>query len=271
MLNECKIVEDLLPLYAEELVSEETAEFVREHSSRCERCQKLLQRCKEVEPMKTVDIPNYKKALKKDRGRSVMTGALITIIVLALLMGVFVVGYIPIKEETEPIMLESPDGSHWYKAEPYSSLFDTNQGLYIIAKHRNGISEGSRKGWMEILDAQWSPDGTDLFFAIELKSGETRMEIWYNNYYGTGGSHGVFPLISKNWETLDINDLTAEFTSLLAEWEKFPTGWESIAYEFIEWGEDSESAYIHYETDNGYEGTVYFGFDFEGQAIWIIE
>ena len=88
--------------------------------------------------MKNMDMPSYRKALKKDRSRSVMTGVLITIMVLALIMAVFVVGYMPIKEETEPILLESPDGSHWYRAEPYSSLFGTNQGLYIIRKNRNG-------------------------------------------------------------------------------------------------------------------------------------
>ena len=47
--------------------------------------------------------------------------------------------------------------------------------------------------------------------------------------------------------------------------------WDSITYEFVGWGEDSESAYIRYKTDKGGEGVVYFGFDFEGKAIWIIE
>ena len=89
-MNECKIVEDLLPLYAEKLVSDETAEFVREHSGRCEHCQKLLRRCEEVEPMKTLDVPNYQKALKKERTHSVMIGALFAtvVIVLALLLAV---------------------------------------------------------------------------------------------------------------------------------------------------------------------------------------
>ena len=31
MKNECSIVCDLLPLYAEDMVSEDTAEFVKEH------------------------------------------------------------------------------------------------------------------------------------------------------------------------------------------------------------------------------------------------
>lgn len=272
-MNECKIVEDLLPLYAEDLVSEETAEFICDHSARCAHCRKLLERSKEPLPVETVNLPNYKKALKRERTHSAMIGALfsVIVIVLALLMGVFAVGYAPVKLDKEPIILKSPDGFHSLQAEYYTSPLGTNQGLYVIKRSRNGGSEGTSEGWMEILDAQWSPDGTDLFLTIEMQGGETEMEIWYNNYDETGAAGGIFPHVSYNRDKRDYNDLTAEFTSLLAQWEEFPAGWESVAYEFAGWGEDSESAYIRYKTDNGYEGVVCFGFDFEGQAIWIIE
>ena len=36
-MNECKIVEDLLPLYAEDLISPESKEFVEEHCAGCEK------------------------------------------------------------------------------------------------------------------------------------------------------------------------------------------------------------------------------------------
>ena len=38
MKNECSIVGDLLPLYLENMVSEETADFVREHLEHCPAC-----------------------------------------------------------------------------------------------------------------------------------------------------------------------------------------------------------------------------------------
>lgn len=38
MNNECSIVRDLLPLYTEDMVSEETAAFVRGHLTHCEAC-----------------------------------------------------------------------------------------------------------------------------------------------------------------------------------------------------------------------------------------
>jgi len=273
MMNECKIVEDLLPLYAEELVSRETAEFIGEHCDRCDRCRKLLERSKVVLPVETVDTGDYQKALKKERTHSAMLGALFAtvMIVLSMLALVFVAGHVPVKLDREPIILVSPDGIHSFKGEYYTSPLGLNRGIYFTEKSAVGEGQGTNEDWIEILDAQWSPDGTDLFFTVEMKNGETEMEIWYHNYSETGGRGGIFPLISRTEDRRDYNDLTAEFTKLLAQWEKFPTGWDSITYEFVGWGEDSESAYIRCKTDNGYEDVVYFGFDFEGQSIRIIE
>ena len=38
MKNECSIVRDLLPLYAEGMLSEDSAAFVKEHLDTCEEC-----------------------------------------------------------------------------------------------------------------------------------------------------------------------------------------------------------------------------------------
>ena len=43
MKNDCSVVKDLIPLYAEGLVSEETKEFIYEHCQSCENCRKLLE------------------------------------------------------------------------------------------------------------------------------------------------------------------------------------------------------------------------------------
>ena len=43
MKNDCSIVKDLIPLYAEDLVSEDTKEFICEHCKSCEKCRRLLE------------------------------------------------------------------------------------------------------------------------------------------------------------------------------------------------------------------------------------
>ena len=47
MKQECNIVRDLLPLYVEDMVSPETAEFVRGHLAACETCQAEVQRLRQ--------------------------------------------------------------------------------------------------------------------------------------------------------------------------------------------------------------------------------
>ena len=49
MKNECNIVRDILPLYVEDMVSEETAKFVKEHLAECKNCRE------DYEAMKSTD------------------------------------------------------------------------------------------------------------------------------------------------------------------------------------------------------------------------
>ena len=49
MKNECNIVRDILPLYVENMVSEETAKFVKEHLTECKNCRE------DYEAMKSTD------------------------------------------------------------------------------------------------------------------------------------------------------------------------------------------------------------------------
>lgn len=42
--QECNIVRDILPLYVEDIVSEDTKQFVEEHLSSCEECRTELKK-----------------------------------------------------------------------------------------------------------------------------------------------------------------------------------------------------------------------------------
>lgn len=60
----CCVVKDILPLYAENLCSEETAEIVREHIEKCESCRRLSEEV-EIEEKAPEKIPDEAKAMKK--------------------------------------------------------------------------------------------------------------------------------------------------------------------------------------------------------------
>ena len=43
-MNECNIVKDLMPLYADELLSPDSLEFIEDHVSKCPQCRDLWDR-----------------------------------------------------------------------------------------------------------------------------------------------------------------------------------------------------------------------------------
>ena len=84
MKNECSIVCDLLPLYAEDMVSEDTAEFVKEHLGNCPTCRAELEKLrKPVQPVAAQHVPDIdaeplkrlKKALLMEKVQAILRTA----------------------------------------------------------------------------------------------------------------------------------------------------------------------------------------------------
>lgn len=84
MKNECSIVRDILPLYVENLVSEDTAEFVKEHLENCHACRAELEKIREpVQPAAAQQEPDIdagplkrlKKALLMEKVRAILCTA----------------------------------------------------------------------------------------------------------------------------------------------------------------------------------------------------
>lgn len=84
MKNECSIVCDLLPLYAEDMVSEDTAEFVKDHLGNCPTCRAELEKLrKPVQPVAAQHVPDIdaeplkrlKKALLMEKVQAILCTA----------------------------------------------------------------------------------------------------------------------------------------------------------------------------------------------------
>ena len=82
----CNIVRDLLPLYAEDLASQDTKELVEEHICSCEDCKSILNTMKIPEPIPVEVSPDalnkVKKTIRRRRAVSVMA-AVMTVITIA--------------------------------------------------------------------------------------------------------------------------------------------------------------------------------------------
>ena len=55
MKTECSVVRDLLPLYVEDMVSTETAQYINEHLKNCNECQAELANLREGAELSTVE------------------------------------------------------------------------------------------------------------------------------------------------------------------------------------------------------------------------
>lgn len=90
MSKQCKIIEDLLPLYHDGVCSEESRQMIEEHLSQCEECRRLLGRIDEelAAPAKDDDVKLLEgigKAVRKGRKKALMTGASIVLAAVFLL------------------------------------------------------------------------------------------------------------------------------------------------------------------------------------------
>lgn len=85
MEHECNIVRDLLPLYAENLLSEETAAFVRAHLNGCAACSAELAQMQSPAPRPAQTLP-LEKLRRKLTAMKVRTVILTAVLVAALIV-----------------------------------------------------------------------------------------------------------------------------------------------------------------------------------------
>ena len=68
MKNECSIVRDILPLYAEKMVSKDTAEFVKGHLENCHVCRAELEKLREPVEVQAADGYRRRAAETAEKG-----------------------------------------------------------------------------------------------------------------------------------------------------------------------------------------------------------
>lgn len=90
----CEVISDLLPLYVDDLCSEETRQFVETHLSQCESCRLELELMQKNIPIITKEenlkeaqtFKNLSNTWKKKMLKSLLKGALFTLIIIVILL-----------------------------------------------------------------------------------------------------------------------------------------------------------------------------------------
>lgn len=134
----CDVIRDLLPLYMDDLVSEETKRLVEEHLEQCEDCRKYLEEMKaSEEQLMPKEFAGELEPLKKIKRKALVNR--IALLIFALLIAAAGIGVITyIIGPTESTKLEDnvsytvPDG---YELEGY--YYDDEEAVYKREKDGN--------------------------------------------------------------------------------------------------------------------------------------
>lgn len=96
---ECDVIRDILPLYAEDMVSDKTRQLVDEHIYECADCEKLLAEI--MEPEVQIDrniepIREFKKSFRKHTATVAVLSVFSTIIAILFIVGIFLSQWEPL-------------------------------------------------------------------------------------------------------------------------------------------------------------------------------
>lgn len=102
MRNECNIIRDILPLYIDEIVSEDTISFVEEHLEKCAACRTELENMKAPNALEIAasdtqvndEKPLKAFAKKWNRKKRIVISAFAAVLLIVALLGSCLVSYL---------------------------------------------------------------------------------------------------------------------------------------------------------------------------------
>lgn len=263
-MNHCKIIEDLMPLYLDELVNPETGDYVASHLAECTQCRTLYEQLKTPPPAE--DPPDYERPLKISILKIVLKS-------IASVIAAFVVfGYLAweVGLFAPRRIIESPDGERCFVVRYYEDAgFFGDYGGYLLGPQGTGRYFADR----DFVDCHvyWAPNSEYYFLWIEFDDRD-RTSYWGNDGPETyeyeydeegnviGWSRGYYDRFYPKDETF-----LETITAALRERPELEQSWTSIEYEFGQWRGDSLAFSLTFETDDGQTGTVWFSI--EGNRI----
>lgn len=145
----CNIIKDLLPLYVENIVSNESKVLVEEHLKSCTECQAKLQKMQQPVKLSVDKDMNELKALKKLWNRGKLRIAIITSVSLILLFTCLILLYfveLPVKYSDAKITVTE---------EPLHDI----DGFFLQVK-------GSGIGIIEVDNGSFSSEKSTLHYKV---------------------------------------------------------------------------------------------------------
>lgn len=252
-MNECKIVEDLLPLYVENLTSGETGSFVKAHLETCESCSGIYGRM--TAPVRQEEQKgNYKKALWGNTLKVAGEILLVVVLVVGLFVyGLWELGFLDRK------VYESPDGNIYFEVLDNTEAGFFRGGAYIVTPDGRGRDLRGDNSYRDF-NAWFSPDEEKYFVWIEFEGRDETYLKWSAYGYEELGDRVEFEFKNTYYPAYEPEnrDFLGLITDYLREHPDLPADWEEIEYQVEGWAEDSASLCFTFMTDSKISGTVRF-------------
>ncbi len=107
-MNHCPIILDLLPLYIEDMVSPETADYIQKHLMICPRCKKAWEQMDHPTRKASPSNQEWKAALKKERRKNLFRNTtlwvLAALLILSLTTGYLIYRYYDSHHSDSPLV-----------------------------------------------------------------------------------------------------------------------------------------------------------------------
>lgn len=277
-MNECKIVQDLMPLYIDDLLSDESKETVRAHVAACEKCRKMLDRSREPMPEADQDSEGYKKTMRANSVNMFTKLLLVCILIAAVLAAgcIRLTDYLASQDGSAPVeqIFESSTGLDvvtvvdWdesgYFMEGSGSILWHKHSIFMQDEHGSGTTgfNGSICVPWEDIRLEWAPNGIDFIVTARLLDGSSGIfifdtEDWLDE---DGRHHGSEERYPRDYDSSGLREI---LIPLCKAHPDFPTGWENVELTFFRWSDDSERITFVYELDNGTRGFLEYEYKTE--------
>ena len=251
-MNECNIVNDLLPLYADELASPDSVEYITRHIAWCPECAEVWKRfgtnLPEVDPRE--EAQHYRRAFRRGKFKIFLKSLFLSLIAIAI--GAFFLYYQLYVYGVYPVTMSypSPDGYIILEVveKEDAPIFYTDDGLMVRFKLKDddddlwGLNRHSTN-W-DTLTAHWASDSHHVVMDVVTNEGGhalfiTDASLEYHNgglYEIPGITENLIPIFEEALRSeVDIGELT---------------------FSFARWHPDSETANFRYEMESGYVGSI---------------
>ena len=187
----CNIIKDILPLYVEDLASEETRKIVEDHMDECNDCKNELEEMKSSNiPLMDTDTRPLEKIRSKMRRKKLQTIIFTTMIILlvAIIMMAFLTAPEYINDASSVSIVENSDGTVVAYFDERVTGFDINKygSEYSITSYDSIWSRnfGKSKANNVVLNSEGENVETVFYFHTD---GPLDKLIYGKNPYENGG------------------------------------------------------------------------------------